>query len=108
MVHTNMLRDLSYPCHVTTHFHTWKKEGIIECYCSSVVLQRDRMIKRGIKIHCLLEKWLKLWQEKRFDLLIQGTVQYNYSVYSTNRRSHDSKDYILKLLYKFIYIGGYN
>ena len=33
MVHANTLQDLSYPCHVTTRFHTCKNEVIIERYC---------------------------------------------------------------------------
>ena len=37
----------------------------------SVILQKDRMIKKGNVIRCLLEKCLKLWQEDKSDLLIQ-------------------------------------
>ena len=41
---------------------------------SSVVLQRDRMIRKGINIHRLLEKRLKMLQEEKFGLMIQGNV----------------------------------
>ena len=59
----------------------------------SVVLKRDRMISKGNNNFCLLEKRVKLWQEK-FDLLIEGTVQCDHSVHSTHHRSQDSKDRI--------------
>ena len=52
---------------------------------SSVVLQRDRMIRKGNNIHHLLEKRLKLWQEK-FGFLIQENVHCGHSFYSTHHR----------------------
>ena len=55
------------------------------------------MINNGNNNYCLLEKWLQLQQEEKFDLLIQGTVQCDYSVHSTHQRSQDSKDHIVKL-----------
>ena len=51
---------------------------------SSVVLQRDRMIRKGNNVHCLLEKRLKLLQEEKFGLLIQGSVHCGHSSHSTH------------------------
>ena len=53
---------------------------------SSVILQRDRMIRKGNNIYHLLEKWLKLWQGEKFDLLIQGNVHCDHSFHSTHHR----------------------
>ena len=44
------------------------------------------MIRKGNNIHCLLEKQLKLWQEEKFGLLIQGNVHCGHSFYSTYHR----------------------
>ena len=36
----------------------------------SAILQRDRMIKKGSDVHCLLEKHHNLWQEDKFDFIV--------------------------------------
>ena len=53
---------------------------------SSVVLQRDRMIRKGNNIHHLLEKRLKLCQEEKSGLLIQGNMHCGHSFHSTYHR----------------------
>ena len=52
---------------------------------SSILLKRDRMIRKGNNIHHLLDKWLKLWQEK-FGLLIQENVHCGHAFHSTHHR----------------------
>ena len=64
---------------------------------SSVVLQSDRMISKGNNNYRLLQRRFLLWQEEKFDLLIQRTVQCDHSVHSTYHRTQDSKDCIVKL-----------
>ena len=54
---------------------------------SSVVLQRDRMIRKGNDICHSLEKRLKLWQGEKFDLLIQEAVLCDHSAHFTHHRS---------------------
>ena len=44
------------------------------------------MIRKGNNIHCLLEKQLKLWQEEKFGLLIQGNMHCGQSFHSTHHR----------------------
>ena len=60
------------------------------------------MIRKGTNIHRLLEKWLKLWQEEKFGLLIQGNVHCGHSLHSTHHRLQDFKDCIVKLFSKLI------
>ena len=38
--------------------------------CSSVILQGDRMVIKGMDIRRLLERRLMMWKEEKFDILI--------------------------------------
>ena len=69
---------------------------------SSVVLHKDRMIKKGNDIHHLLEKWVKLWQEEKFDFLIQEAVRCYHSVRFTKHKLQDHADHIVKLFSKLM------
>ena len=44
---------------------------------SSVVLQRDYMIRKGSDVHYLLEQCLTLWRQESFNLLIQEATRCN-------------------------------
>ena len=39
--------------------------------CSSVILQRDRMIKKAMDVRRLMERQLSMWKEEKYDLLVQ-------------------------------------
>ena len=41
---------------------------------SSVILQCDKVVRKGTDIHCLLDRHIQLWQEEKFDLLLQEVL----------------------------------
>ena len=53
---------------------------------SSVVLQRDRMVRKGADVRRLLERRISLWREEKFDLLIQEAARCNQAL----QQSHHS------------------
>ena len=44
---------------------------------SSVMLQRDRMVKKGSDVCYLLDRRVMLWREGKFDLLFQEAERFN-------------------------------
>ena len=47
---------------------------------SSVVLQRDHMVRKGADVHLLLERRISLWREEKFDLLIKEAARCNQAL----------------------------
>ena len=72
----------------------------------SVILQQDRMIKKGTCDIChLLEKHLQLWWEDKFHLLLQETIRCDHSVRSTHCRSQNFEDCVVRLFSKLMLEG---
>ena len=72
----------------------------------SVILQRDRMIKKGSDLHHLLEKCLNLWQEDKFDLLIQEATQSDYFFVSIILDLRPSEDHLSRVFSKLLLEGN--
>ena len=53
------------------------------------MLQRDRFMKKGNDIRRLLERRLSLWNEEKFDVLLQEAVRCNRALKHRNK-PHDS------------------
>ena len=58
---------------------------------SSLVLQRDRSVKKGNDIRRLLERRLSLWKEEKFNILLQEYVRCNNAL-KYKRKSYDSAE----------------
>ena len=72
----------------------------------SVILQKDRMIKKGSDICRLLEKHLNLWQEDKFDLLVKEATQCDHSVHFNHPRSKNSEDHVIRIFSKLMLEGN--
>ena len=56
---------------------------------SSVMLQRDRMVRKGADIRRLLDRRIKLWRQESYDLLLQEAARCNQALL---RRRHSPID----------------
>ena len=71
-----------------------------------VILQKDRMIKKGSDIRRLLEKHLTLWQEDKFDLLVQEATQCDHLVHFIYPRSKNFEDHVIRVFSKLMLEGN--
>ena len=66
---------------------------------SSVVLQRDRMVRKGADVCCQLKQRISFWREKKFDLLIQEASRCNQAL-QQSRHSPVDTDAIVRVFTK--------
>jgi hypothetical protein len=71
---------------------------------SSVILQRDKMVKKGCDIRRVIEKRLMLWSEDKFDQLIDNAVRCDKSFHHPPAR-RDDKDHIVSVFTRLMLQG---
>ena len=71
----------------------------------SVILQKDRMIKKGSDICHLLEKHLNLWQKDKLDLLVNEATQCDHSVHFNHPRYKNPEDHVIRVFSKLMLEG---
>ena len=54
--------------------------------CGSVILQHDKSVKNSADIRRLLERWITLWQQHNFDLLLLKVERCNKTFQQTRNR----------------------
>lgn len=64
---------------------------------SSVLLQRDRTVRKGFDIRRVIETILSMWHNEDFDLLVQETVRCDKSLKHRNKYDHDESHIFLLL-----------
>ena len=60
----------------------------------SVILQRDRMVRKGADVRRLLERRLELWQQNQFDLLVQEAGRCDWGLCRTSHSVVDEESVI--------------
>uniref|UniRef100_A0A1X7TG66 Reverse transcriptase domain-containing protein n=1 Tax=Amphimedon queenslandica TaxID=400682 RepID=A0A1X7TG66_AMPQE len=70
---------------------------------SSLILQHDRTVKKGCDIRRVLERRLGLWQEEKFDVLLQETVRCDKAL--KNRRKVNDDDHVVKVFSRLMLQG---
>ena len=58
---------------------------------SSFMLQRDRMIRKGVDIRRVLERRMKMWKIEDFDPLLQEVIRCDKHLKNTRRSDTDEK-----------------
>ena len=71
---------------------------------SSVILQRDRMVRKGADIHRLLERRIELWRQNNFDLLVQEAERCDKALCRT-RHSAVDEDSIIRVFTRLMLRG---
>ena len=71
---------------------------------SSVILQRDKMIKKVSDVKRLLDRRLSMWSEDKFDLLVQEAKRCDRSLYKATRVSH-KEDHVIKIFTRLMLQG---
>ena len=66
-----------------------------------VVLQRDRMVKKGCDIQLLVKRHLDVWRAGNFDGLVEEAVRCTRSLSSTF--SMCSQDHVLKVFTRLMW-----
>jgi len=75
-------------------------------YCS-VMLQRDRLVRKGSGIHRLLERRMAMWQNGQFDALLQEATRCDLSLRNSRRpTSDDSQDHLIRVFTKLMLQGN--
>jgi hypothetical protein len=70
---------------------------------SSLMLQRDRSVKKGNDIRRLLERRLSLWSDAKFEILIQEAIRCNRTL-KLNNKSYDGA-HVDKIFSKLMFQG---
>ena len=69
-----------------------------------MILQRDRMVRKGADIRRLLERCLGLWQQEKFDMLIQEAERCNQAL-CRSRHSVVDDETVLRVFTKLMLHG---
>uniref|UniRef100_A0A1X7SXQ2 Reverse transcriptase domain-containing protein n=1 Tax=Amphimedon queenslandica TaxID=400682 RepID=A0A1X7SXQ2_AMPQE len=74
---------------------------------SSVILQRDKMIKSAKEVRRIIDRRLSMWSEEKFDLLVQEAVRCDRSFHLAQKRqsSNQSPDHIAKVFTRLMLLG---
>lgn len=74
---------------------------------SSVMLQRDRMVRKGCDIRRLLDRRLSLWQNEQYDVLLQEAARCDQSLRNSYRSaSCTSRDHLVRVFTKLMLEGN--
>ena len=57
---------------------------------SSVVLQRDKLVRTGTDIRRTLNRRMSMWEENKFDLLVQEAIRCDCDISLYNQRVHNN------------------
>ena len=71
---------------------------------SSVILQRDRMVRKGADVRRLLERRIMLWRQDKFDLLLQEATRCNQALIRGHRSPID-EDAIVRVFTRLMLHG---
>ena len=85
---------------------TYHSERVI-VFCS-VMLQQDRLVRRGCDIHRLLERRMNLWRDEQYDVLIQEAIRCDRSFCNSHRRplSGNSQEHLIKVFTRLMLEGN--
>ena len=85
---------------------TYHSEGVI-VFCS-VMLQRDRLVRKGCDIRRLLERRMNLWRDEQYDVLIQEATRCDRSLRNSHRRplSGNSQEHLIKVFTRLMLEGN--
>lgn len=70
---------------------------------TSVILQRDKMVKKAGDIKRTIDKRLSMWAREEFDVLIQGAIRCNRSFQLS--RKNKTSDHITKVFTRLMFQG---
>ena len=75
-------------------------------FCS-VMLQCDRLIRKGTDIRRLLERHMAMWQNRQFDALLQEAARCDLSLRnSCHLKSDDSQDHLTRVFTRLMLQGN--
>ena len=85
---------------------TYRSERLL-VFCS-LMLQRDRLVRKGCDIRRLLERRMKLWRDEQFDVLLQEAVRCDQSLRNSRRNlTHkDSSEHLIKVFTRLMLEGN--
>ena len=85
---------------------TYHSERVI-VFCA-MMLQRDRLVRKGCDIRRLLERRMKLWRDEQFDTLLQEAVRCDQSLRNSRRRPSfkDSQEHLIKVFTRLMLEGN--
>ena len=73
----------------------------------SLMLQRDRLVRKGCDIRRLLERRLSMWCDQQFDVLLQEAIRCDQSLRNTHRSSAKNKtDHVIRVFTKLMLEGN--
>ena len=72
--------------------------------CGSVILQRDKSVKKGADIRRLLERRITLWQQDNFDLLLQEAERCDKTFRRTRNRV-PNQDAVVRVFSRLVLQG---
>ena len=72
--------------------------------CGSVILQRDKLVKKGADIRRLLERRIILWQQDNFDVLLQEAERCDKTFQRTRNRT-PNQDAVVQVFSRLVLQG---
>uniref|UniRef100_A0A1X7UF79 Tesmin/TSO1-like CXC domain-containing protein n=1 Tax=Amphimedon queenslandica TaxID=400682 RepID=A0A1X7UF79_AMPQE len=72
---------------------------------TSVMLQRDKMVKKAGDIKRIIDKRLFMWLREDFDVLVQGAIRCDRHFQLSTKNKHLSPDHITKVFTRLIFQG---
>ena len=74
---------------------------------SSVILQRDKMIKGAKEVRRIIDRRLSMWSEEKYDLLVQEAVRCDRSFHLAQKRksNNQSPDHTAKVFTRLMLLG---
>ena len=71
---------------------------------SAVVLQHDMLVRTGIDVRRMLHCRMSMWEESKFDILVQEAIRCDRNISTYNQWTHDSK-HITKIFSRLMLQG---
>ena len=72
-------------------------------FCS-VMLQRDKMVKKGSDVRRLLNRRMSLWKDEKFDILIQEAERCDRALPKVTKHTNE-KEHIVKVFTRLMLLG---
>jgi len=85
---------------------TYHSERLI-VFCS-VMLQQDRLVRKGCDICCLLERRMYLWRDEQYDVLLQEAARCDQYLHNSYRHpsSNNSHEHLIKVFTRLMLEGN--
>ena len=74
---------------------------------SSVILQRDRMVKRAKEVRRTIDRRLSMWSDEKFDALVQEAVRCDHPFQLVRKRksNNQSSDHVTRVFTRLMLLG---